>query len=95
MKESNPFFDRLITSIEPLPHNVYDYCKLDLIDIDMFGDRAALIIFNIDKNKRTRWIPFSQLRKDRNSEVYITKWLMDKIKVDDFNQQRQDHFDKR
>jgi len=85
MNTKNPFIARLLRSIEPLPHNVYDYSKLDLIDVDIFSLKAALLIFNLDDKKRSRWIPLSQIKKDKHNNIWLPNWLLDKIKTDDKN----------
>lgn len=82
MKSDDPFNQRLLKSIEQLPHDVFNYTKLQVIDIDLFSDKAVCLVFNLDNERRSRWIPYSQLKKDNKENVWITNWLFTKIRSD-------------
>lgn len=84
--EFNSHIDRaFISTILQLPHDVFNYTKLELLRVDLISASAALIVFALNNATRSRWIPFSQLRKDGNNEVWIANWLLNKIKLDNKN----------
>lgn len=76
----------LLEKVEQLPHNVFDYNKIKLIRIDLFSAKAAFLVFNIKQNiQHERWIPFSQLRKDKNENLWLSKWMIKNLKLNEEN----------
>ena len=72
----------LLDKIEILPHNVFDYTKIELHRIDLFSTKAAFLIFTIRKDIRhERWIPYSQLKKDNNDCLWLSKWMIKNLKL--------------
>jgi|WetSurMetagenome_2_1015567.scaffolds.fasta_scaffold2026593_1 hypothetical protein len=82
----DPYTNRLLESIGLLPRDVYNFAKINFISADLFSDKAVLLVFNLDGNNRSRWIPFTQLKKDRNNNIWIKSWLLTKIKSDGKNE---------
>ncbi len=85
MINDDPYNNRLLESIELLPRDVYNFTRINIISADLFSDKAVLMVINIDGNNRSRWVPFTQLKKDRNNNVWIKSWLLIKIKSDGRN----------
>lgn len=87
MKTEDPFNKRLIESVQPLPHDVFNYTKIEAFDADLLTEKAVLLIFRLKDSyqKRSRWIPFSQLRKDNNNEIWLSNWIYARIKSDGKN----------
>jgi hypothetical protein len=84
--EYNSHIDRsFISTILQLPHDVFNYTKIELLRVDLISASAALIVFVLNNTTRSRWIPFSQLRKDGNNDVWMSNWLLNKIKLDNIN----------
>jgi primosomal protein N'' len=81
MNEDN-WTEKLLKSIESLPHEVYKFTKLDARSADMFSEKSVLLIFYLDDKRRSRWLPFSQLRKDNNNNIWLATWLAEKLKKD-------------
>jgi len=82
---SDNFTEHLLNAIEQLPHDVFNFTKLDARSADMFSIKAVLLVFNLNEERRTRWLPFSQLRKDGNNNIWIANWLLEKIQTDGKN----------
>lgn len=85
MEFSSNIDKAFISTIIQLPHDVFNYTKIELQRVDLITTTAALIVFILDNSTRSKWIPFSQLRKDTNNDVWITNWLLNKIKTDNKN----------
>ena len=79
---TEPWLGKLLQNVEPLPHNVYEYLKIDLLRIDLFSEKAAFLVFMTSKKlTHERWLPFSQIRKDTNGNLWITKWIYNRLKL--------------
>ena len=77
---------QLLKSIEPLPQNVYDFKNIELIRIDLFSKGAVFLVFKTEKKyTHERWIPYSQLRKDINNEIWLSMWIYNKLKLKEEN----------
>ena len=76
-----------LKTVEPLPHDVFNYTKIEALDADLLTEKAVLLIFKLKDSdqKRSRWIPFSQLRKDNNNEIWLSNWIYTRIKSDGKN----------
>lgn len=76
-----------LKTVQPLPHDVFNYTKIEAIDADLLTEKAVLLIFQLKDSdqRRSRWIPFSQLRKDNNNEIWIANWILERIKSDGKN----------
>ncbi len=85
MISNDPMKEELLKAVEKLPHNVYEFTKLASPQIDLLSLKAAFIICNNDEIKIERWIPFSQLKRDRNNDIWISNWLLNKIMEDEKN----------
>ncbi|MBI1936701.1 MAG: hypothetical protein HYS25_01110 [Ignavibacteriales bacterium] len=71
-----------LKTVQPLEHDVYNYTKVEALDVLLLTDKAVELLFILNGEKVSRWIPFSQLRKDNNNEIWIANWLLEKIKVE-------------
>ena len=80
--KTDVWLKNLLNKVEPLPHNVYEYLKIDLLRIDLFSEKAAFLVFMTSKKlTHERWLPFSQIRKDTNGNLWITKWIYNRLKL--------------
>lgn len=76
---------QLLSKIEPLPQNVYNFIKIELLRIDLFSKGAAFLVFKTEEHTHERWIPYSQIKKDNNNNLWISKWLYNKLKLNQEN----------
>lgn len=76
-----------LKTVQPLPHDVFNFTKIEALDADLLSEKAVLLIFKLkgSDQKRSRWIPFSQLRKDNNNEIWLSNWILERIKSDGKN----------
>lgn len=76
-----------IRTVQPLPHDVFNYTKIEALNADLLTEKAVLLIFKLKDSdqRRSRWIPFSQLRKDNNNEIWLSNWIYSRIKSDGKN----------
>lgn len=67
----------LINSVEHLPADVYNYNRIELASVELMTDRAAQIKFRINSTDKftLSWIPFSQLKKDKNNNLWISRFM--------------------
>jgi hypothetical protein len=80
MKTNSYANQGFLETVKLLPHNVFEYVKIDALEAELLTEKAVLLLFNLDKEKKSNWIPFSQLRKDNNNEIWLSKWwLQNKI----------------
>jgi hypothetical protein len=86
MKSSDPFTIALLKAIDTLPHDVFNFTKLNIACISLLTDKAVELFFNVNDKKYESWIPFSQLRKDNNNEIWIANWLLERIKTNSKNE---------
>lgn len=78
---------KFMETVQPLSHDVFNYTKIEALDADLLTEKAVLLIFKFKNSdqKRSRWIPFSQLRKDNNNEIWLSNWIFERIKSDGKN----------
>lgn len=74
--------NQILNTIEPLPHNVYDYTHLYIIDFMKETKDAMLLWIKLyhhsDADSFSGWIPKSVLRIDNNKDLWIANWFKDK-----------------
>lgn len=74
--------DSILNTINPLPHDVYDYTHLKVIDFIKSTNKAVnmwIEQYNYNgSDGYSGWIPKSVLRVDRNNELWIQNWFKEK-----------------
>ena len=74
--------DLVLNTIDPLPHDVYDYTHLIVIDFIKQTEKAVMIWVkqhrHSDADSFSGWIPKSVLRVDSNKDLWIADWWKEK-----------------
>ncbi|MBX3008660.1 MAG: hypothetical protein KF816_11625 [Melioribacteraceae bacterium] len=85
--KSDSWLPSLLKKIKPLPpHEVVNYTKINPLRIDLFSKNAVFLVFTIKKNiQHERWIPYSQLRKGIYNNIWLSKWLIQNLKLHEEN----------
>ncbi len=67
--------DALFDSIEKLPSDVFNYHKVEFAGVSLMTDRAAMIKFRINSTDKftITCLPLSQLKKDNNNNLWISR----------------------
>ena len=69
--------ENIIDHLEPLPHDVYNYTKVNNLEPLKASALAVMIWYE----GATRWIPFSVLRTDLNRNIWMANWFIEKEKI--------------
>ena len=64
--------------LEPLSGNVYDYTLLHVDVIVLSKSDKAFKLIKGDDLLQYIWVPISQMRADRNNNIWVSKWWTDK-----------------
>jgi len=64
--------------LEPLSSNVYDFTLLHVDVIVLSKSDKAFKLIKGDDLLQYIWVPISQLRADRNNNIWVSKWWTDK-----------------
>ena len=82
--ELNSFTNRsFLETLQLLPHEVFNYTKIDAHEADLLTEKAVFLTFDLKRVRHERWIPFSQLRKDNNNIVWLSKWMIKNLKLNE------------
>ena len=68
--------EAIIDRLNPLPKDVYNYTKVRL-ELLKKTDKAVMIWYE----EQNKWIPLSVLCVDRNRNIWMANWFMDKEKI--------------
>jgi hypothetical protein len=67
-------------NLEPLGHNVYAYTKIIINEVLNESDSAIKLRFSTkEQSGLVTYIPKSQCRIDNNGNIWITKWLEERL----------------
>jgi hypothetical protein len=78
--KSDSFLPYLLESTNKLPSDVFNFTHLKIECISLLTEKAVELFFNVNGKNYKSWIPFSQLRKDNQNEIWVANWLLNKLK---------------
>lgn len=79
--ENDKWYMLLLEKIQLLPNNVYEFTQIDLQRVDLFSEKATFLTFKLNGVQHERWIPYSQLKKDNNNNLWLSNWLINNMKL--------------